>query len=295
MRVFNIRTTYIVPIAVSLFSLLFTSCGDFTNPEGIPAYIQIDTIIKTVTPGQGSAAHDIKELYFYINDEYLGTYAPGKPFPVIASGRNRITFFPGIRENAIQDFLGLYPLYQRYETEVELTPGQTLNLTPEFKYLPSTKFVFAEDFESSHIFTDIVQGPEDTKLEIDRETVFEGSGSGRMTVSNTQPSITIGTNDTYFSLPKTGAAIFLELNYKTDAYLSVGLNGFTTQSPNPEAYYKIILSPSSKWRKVYIRLNEEVFLLKKNGYQILFRADYDAQNRDTVQQVYIDNVKLVHL
>jgi hypothetical protein len=274
--------------------LTFTGCNDFKNPDLIPAYINIDTIRKTVTPGQGSAAHDIKELYFYLNDEYLGAYAPGKPFPVLAEGRNRITFFAGIRENSIQDFLALYPLYQRYEVDLNFEQGKTLALTPEFRYSANAKFVFAEDFESSHIFTETILGPDTSKLVIDRDSVFEASGSGRMTVSNKNPIVALGTNDIYYTLPKTGAAIFLELNYKSDAYLSIGLNGFTSQSPTPEPYYKIILSPTKTWRKTYLRLNEEVLFLRKDGYQLLFRADFDPQSRDSVQHVYLDNVKLIH-
>jgi hypothetical protein len=282
-------------LAGGAFILLTTAgCNDFKNPDLIPAYITIDTIRKTVTPGQGSAAHDIKELYFYLNDEYLGAYAPDKPFPVLAEGRNRITFFAGIRENSIQDFLALYPLYQRYEVDLNFEQGKTITLTPEFRYAANAKFVFAEDFESSHILTETIQGPDSSKLVIDRDTVFEGSGSGKMTVTNNNPILALGTNDIYYNLPKTGAAIFLELNYKSNAFLSIGVNGFTSQSPTPEPYYKIILSPTQTWRKTYIRLNEEVLFLRKNGYQLLFRADFDPQSRDSVQHVYLDNVKLIH-
>ncbi len=276
-------------------SVVFVSCKDFKNPDLIPAYILIDTIEKKVLPGQGTNSHQIEEVYYYLNEEYLGAISPDKPFPVLAEGKHQLTFFPGIRENAIQDYLGICPLYERYEMEINLEQGKTITLTPQFRYLPSAQFVFVEEFESTHIFTDKLIGPEDGKLDIQQEEVFEGTGSGRMRVTKDNPLLILGTNDIYYDLPKTGAAIFLELNYLTETYFSIGIRGFDALTPTGEDYFKIILNPNKEWNKVYIRFNEEILALRKNGYQFIIRADYNFADDQPYQDIYIDNLKLIHL
>jgi hypothetical protein len=278
----------------SALLLIFGNCTQFRNPEMTPAYVEIESIETISAPGQGTRSHDIKELYFYKDEEFLGAYAQGKPFPVLGEGPSLLSFFPGIRENAIQDFLSLYPFLDRAEIAVNLEPGKTHKVRPQFRYVQSAKFLFVEDFESAHIFTERLIGPANGRLVIDQTEVYEGSGSGRLEVTKENPILSVATNDTYTSLPRNGAPVFMEINFKSDAYLFIGLKGFDGLTPFGEEYIKILLNPSKEWKKVYIRFNEEIVALRKNGYQFIFRADYDFGNPAENQRVLIDNVKVIY-
>lgn len=277
-----------------IFIMLLMGCGQFKNPDMIPAYVEIEDIEIITTPGQGTRSHDFREFYFYRDVEFLGGYAKGKPFPVLGEGLTQLTFFPGIRENAIQDLLAIYPLMNRAEIDVNLEPGKVTKVRPQFRYAPNARFLFVEEFEISHIFTEVLLGAENARLSIDRNVIYEGRGTGRLQVSKEAPILSVATNDIYNSLPQNGSPIFMELNFKSDALLAIGLKGYDGLTPFGEEYFKIILNPTNSWRKVYIRFNEEIVALRKNGYQFVFRADYDFLNPAETQNVYIDNVKLIH-
>jgi hypothetical protein len=274
--------------------LLFISCQDFKNPEDIPAYIYVPDIEVFTTQAQGSNSHKVTEVYFYLEEEFLGSFSPGNTFPVLADGNSNLTFFAGIRENAIEDIPALYPLYERYELTKNLQPGVVETIVPRFEYAANCNFTFVEDFEGNHIFSELIDGSPDARLQIERNDVFEGQGSGRIDLTEEAPGIAIATSQIFENLPRNGAAVYLEMNYRTDVPLFIGLIGYDNINP-PEEYYKLILNSNTTWNKVYIRLTEEIVALRRSGYRIVLRAEYNSLNSKEVQSVYIDNLKLIHL
>lgn len=279
---------------ITMLSIWLSSCQQFKNPELLPAYITLDTFKLETRPNQGSASHDIKEVYLYMGVQFLGGYRAHAPFPVLGEGKQLITLFAGIRQDLIQDRLDIYPFYERFTQEVDFAQGGQYKISPVFRYLPNAKFSFIEDFESTNIFSFRLAGPQDARVHLERNTVFEGEFSGRITVSKENPFVAFGTSEIYYDLPRNGTAIYLEMDYKSDTFLSLGLKGYQSETEPLEDYYKIIINPSKEWRKAYIKFTDEVLALRRNGYRIILGVEYDPRNNADEQHIYLDNLKLVH-
>jgi hypothetical protein len=94
------------------------------------------------------------------------------------------------------------------------------------------------------------------------------------------------------AIPPLSNSAFLELHYKTDAPLSVGLNAITSQIPQGTKGYKITLFPNKEWNKTYINLTSDVNTVRATEYQVLFRSL--LQDSLTTATILIDNVKLIY-
>src|SRR5690606_31927357 len=123
------------------------------NPEQIPAYVYIAPFQKEATSSQGSNSHQVTEAWMYADLSFLGVYEPGKTYPVLAEGMTNIRIFGGIRENAIDELIAIYPMYDSIVINTELKAGRTYTIYPVLRYNPKATFKFIEDFESNHIFT----------------------------------------------------------------------------------------------------------------------------------------------
>jgi hypothetical protein len=274
--------------------LVATSCKDFNNPEQIPAYVHIAPFQKQTNASQGSESHQVTEAWTYADLNFLGVYEPGRTYPVLAEGLTNFRIFGGIRENAIDELIAIYPLYDSIVINKELKAGRTDTIYPVLRYHPKATFKFVEDFESNHIFTYDVDENTNTRLEVSSEFVKEGARSGKMEVNEDNPVNEIGTTFIFEDLPAGGMALFLEFDYFIEVPLFVGLEMY---NPNEavQKYFKLQLLPRSGWNKVYVRFNEEIQGFRKKGYRFIFSTNYDAEKEGQPQRAFIDNVKLIHL
>lgn len=279
-----------------LLSLAVVSCSNFKNPDHVPAYLHLSLPEVAVTQAEGSTSHKITELWLYVDNVLYGAVQPGKSYPIIQEGMTHIRLYGGIRENAIDELPVIYPMYDSTIYNVVLQAGRTDTIHPVIRYNPRAKFVFVENFENDHIFGEDLDKDPATQLRLTTENVFEGNRSARMNVSKDNSWCAVGTNLIYMNLPANGTAVYLEMDYFTDVPFYVGLVGYDDINI-PEPYYKLLLNPQPSWNKVYVRLTEELQILRRNGYRIAFQALYDSTyvgTGQTEQNVYLDNVKLLH-
>ncbi len=271
-----------------------SSCKDFNNPEQIPAYVHIAPFQKEVISSQGSNSHQVTEAWMYANLSFLGVYEPGKTYPVLAEGMTNFRIFGGIRENAIDELISIYPMYDSIVINKEIKAGRTDTIYPVLRYNPKATFRFVEDFETSHIFTHDIDNNPNSRLVTSTEFAKDGLRSGKMEVTKEDPVNEIGTSFAFNDLPVSGEAIFLEFDYYTEIPLFVGLEMYNPNAA-PEKYYKLQLLPRSGWNKVHVRLNEEIRGFRKESYRIILSANYDSSREGQPQRAFIDNVKLIHL
>lgn len=274
--------------------LMGISCKDFNNPDQIPAYVYVAPFQKEVSANQGSNSHQATEAWMYVDGDFIGVYEPGRSYPVLAEGMTNLRIFGGIRENAIDQLIAIYSMYDSIVINKELRAGRTDTIYPVLRYNPKTTFKFIEDFESNHIFTHELDGNSNTRLEASAENVKDGTRSGKMEVSDENPVNEVGTAFVFSDLPVAGQAIFLELDYFTETPLYIGLEMFNPGEV-PEKYYKLQLLPQGGWNKVYIRFNDEIRGFRKSNYRFIFSMNYDSTRMGQVQRAFIDNVKLIHL
>lgn len=295
LNVFKSMKTSVYYAALGLVLIsIFLSCGEFKNPDQIPAFVFIETPTKEVVAGQGSNAHDITEAYFYANNEFLGVYHLDDSFPVLSEGPTELTVFSGIRRNGISDAFGIYTFYAPYSQTLNLTPGQVDTIRPVARYTNSSKFLFIEDFETAHIFVHHLDGDESARMTISTSEVFEGDRSGLIEVDTDNNIVEVATEFAYSDLTP-GNPVYLELNVKNECAVFLGFVAYDGVNL-PNRFYKVQLNPNNEWRKIYLELTDEIGRFR-NAIEFRFAilAIYDEGNPIENQRAFFDNIKLLYL
>ncbi|MEZ4990438.1 MAG: hypothetical protein R2824_08500 [Saprospiraceae bacterium] len=270
---------------------------DLINPdESVPAFILINPFELQTDPGvQGSASHKITEGWLTVNGEFLGAYQLPATVPVLMEGPADVVVEAGIKDNGISTTPDIYPFYSPYETSVTLIPDETATVNPKVSYDRNTKFSFIEDFESgATLFQDLLQGQ--TGLTVSDEDVFEGSYSGRIELTDTDPVVEVATLNEYPGLTDQSPYVYLEVNYRSEAPVIFGLiGGRGTSSRN--SVYDPGFNPKETWNKIYFNLSGLLATSPFDAHQIGLQAYLPTENGQfTTSQatVWLDNIKLVH-
>ncbi len=257
-----------------------------------PTFIQIPEVMVSPKGGQGTADHDISEIWVYVDNELLGAFSVGNSFPVISEKPFSLDLFAGIRENGQALDPRIYPFYQSLQVPLQPTPDETQTVRPVFPYHSATLFKLMEDFEQGHSLDDDLDGDPETLLEITDQRPIEGK-SARGTLTQEHPVLEVATSEIINDLPTTGESAFLELQYRSDVPVQVGLRGHGT-GITPASFYKLVLFPTEESRKIYINIAPDLQASQLQGYQVIFLATFDVDLKLSDQLIYFDNIKLLH-
>lgn len=278
---------------------LFATCEIINPEEDLPAYLQINEFAFTTTGSQGANVAQITDAWVYSGDISLGVYELPATVPVLNLGNQTITVFPVIRENGLRSAPILYPFYQRYTLDVNLTADQTITIQPMTAYLAnSTVFELVEDFEdTSHKLTG--RNPDAVKINRTPAKVAYGNGVGQVLL-DTLGDIIFTSSPTFGDLPTQGNfPVYLEISYKTNVEFNVGLVGLDNNPSNPinATAFKVTLCPIDKWNKVYINFQEDLTLSQLPNYKLAFRLSTDDTGCGRIEnetpELLIDNIKFI--
>jgi len=88
-----------------------------------------------------------------------------------------------------------------------------------------------------------------------------------------------------------GTVIMLEMNFKTNNYLTLGVLIRDTYDIIEKDL--LILNHSDEWKKIYINLGSNLSLYPQAiDYKIIFRAGLESELSDA--HILIDNIKIVY-
>ncbi len=283
MKLFN----YII-----LFAIVLISSCDIINPdEPIPAYVKLEPFEYNAQGGSNSIK--ISDAWITVNGSFLGAFSMPKVFPVISEGNTEFIIDPGIKENGIANTPDIYPMYARYETSADLVPGDTVTLIPETVYKDDVKILFEETFnEGVSRFSD---------LEVTTVEVREGSASGYIELNKDDMPGVASASDLLevFPAQNQGFLAYLEMDYKADVPLFVGLTGYDTQGNIVFTELTYGLNAKDEWNKVYFNFTEVFNLLNQTNtsrYEIRVSAQIPLENGEfTLEnaEIRLDNIKLL--
>jgi hypothetical protein len=116
------------------------------------------------------------------------------------------------------------------------------------------------------------------------KTFGGNGGSIFMSMSDAKPTSKMLQTVPYY-LPAGGVPIYLELNYKCNQHIQIGvIGGNTDERP------AITLNPTDDWNKIYIQLTSVVSAQPTySGYQVYIKATKEVET----PEIFIDNVKLI--
>lgn len=279
--------------------ILLFGC-DLINPEEeIPGYVSVEPFQITTTANQGSASSKTSEVWVSVGTDFLGAYRFNTPFPVLGAGARILTLQAGIKDNGIGELPEIYPFYAPVTVTLNLEANETQVIRPVTGYLPEAKFAFIENFEGpQHLFRTVRTGSPAQAMQRSTEMPFEGQASGVFTLDSVNTVAEIVALPLLSDLNRNSPYVYLEMNYKSDVDVLVGLVGYGNGGPAAGVtVYEAGFRARADWNKIYFNLSRTIFDSRFPQYQIILQAAIPLQNgipEKKIAKVWIDNVKLVH-
>jgi len=279
-----------------LIALFIQSC-DLINPdEKAPGYIQVDSFTFDPNPAIGefgpSKSTNIKDVWVYVDNEFQGAYELPAKFPVLKTGSANIILSPGILLNGIAATRSPYPFYRGSIQQITIPELGTVTMNPVTSYFDSVKCSYCEDFEGSG-FSLTTTNASDTLM---YQTIAADPNNkeglcGVVTLDSANTAFEI-TSTSAYDLPGSGAAVFLEFDYKINQSMVAGLF-IVTPNTTPQQVALINLNATENWKKIYVQLGYTVSAYEDaSGYKVFFGAVKSSSVSKAV--FYLDNIKVVN-
>ena len=287
------NTTCFYWISLLLSICVLQGC-DIINPdEIIPTTIRLEPFQFIVDPGQGSAKNSISEVWVTANNSVLGAFTTPVDIRYLEEGPTAFRFYPGIRNNGIANEAIPYSFFTSDSATINASPGTTHTITPETRYIEDAYFSFICDFENGNPFTDNRDTNALTSLTLSQEDVFEGMYSGKMTLTQAGSHLKVAHAIAITDLPTNGRPIYLEMWYKSEVEFSIGLVAKDLSGLDVENFFYLV-KPTDTWNQLYLELTDPIVASDFPAYKIAFQSLYLNTYSDTMQTVYLDNIKVVH-
>lgn len=282
-------------LAIAVIALLLNSCDVQPAPE--VAYLTVDTLMVAPKANQGTASSKLTTLWIEQDGEQMGAFTPPCIIPVFARENTTIRFIPGINLNGSYAQRNQYEMLSPNSVEWDLTPQSTKNVAATrttFEYNTAYILEVLEDFDDVGLnYVHTIKS--DTTLQLtsamDEALNIDGewpNKSGKYVLS----PMTRGEFKTLqaFDLPKYGANVWMEIDYKTDVALTFGI--FANEPLQSIQAPVVTLFPNDQWNKVYINFVTEVSAYPAaQDYHLFFGSINTSQDTTTT---YIDNIKLLY-
>ncbi len=275
----------------AFLSGMFSSCEIINPKEAIPSYIHIDKIDLATTTEQGSNSHKITDAWVYVEDQLIGAFELPATIPLLWGGTHTVTIKPGIKVNGIAALRSIYPFYEPYVAKINLIPDSVITINPTITYNSYTVFEWKEAFEDGGISLEKTATSDTT---IDKTSnpaeVFEGSYSGIVNMDANHDFFQCNTVSP-FVLPIGDHPVFLEMDYKTNEEIKVGLYAYSgTQIQILDVMY---INKSDIWKKIYINLNSTINSADSpDNFKVFFEVSKSSDVATPL--ILFDNIKLVH-
>jgi hypothetical protein len=271
-----------------ILPICFVYLSSCAKENVVPSYIHIPAFKTEVSSGQGSANQKISDVWVYVNGEINGVFPLPAIVPILELDKTEITLFAGIRNNGTRSNPVIYPFMNQISISKTLVANKLDTILPTLTYLARTKFWMVEDFENNHSFTVNLDNNNAVSFNV-VPNGFEGKCI-EANIDKSNPRIEKASRINA-QLTNNAENIYLEMHYKTEALLTVGIIGSSTTTPNGVVIYKISLKPNQEWNKIYINLTNEAKELRMTDYKIVFLGE--LPDNVTKAKIQIDNVKLL--
>jgi len=296
MRRMTTRLACVFSVLVGGFFLY--GCNLINPKEKIPTYLHIDSFQFNPTstlPG-ATLSHRVNSVFVFYNNNTIGAFDLPCTIPIVTdkeSGTGTIQIAPTIAINGLNDVMGVYPFYQYDAFTFNIQPGKIINRVPQTSFYPNTKITNIANFEnSSNSGFFLWMGNVPIVRVTDPSQVFEGIGSGCITISAVgDSSVDSSTLATQLTMTA-GEPCYIEFNYKSDIPFTIGLQPIgSALGPLNPIFGQGMIAPSSTWKKFYYNAQVLVNTYQATSYVFYIKATYSTAN--SAGKVWFDNIQLV--
>ncbi|MBR1517792.1 MAG: hypothetical protein IJ620_06610 [Bacteroidales bacterium] len=293
------------------------SCKKFDGDITTPAFLHLDSLVvqqqgvgaPSTDAGWYTSDIDAVQLVAYFQGDgaetNLGTFQLPCEVPVLREGTvDYLRVVPVVKQNGIALTRIEYPYYAdttlRNLTLVanQTTYIGTLDGSTGRHYLPIyykplsliDQLVF-EPFEplaTTIAFDTSIAGVE--WIDNDPDNAFTGSGYLKITTPADDYNVLLPLKDP-LTVSDPTKIIYLEMDYRTDVHLRIGINSAYTSGGTASTAWAITLYPRSQWGKIYINLGK---LWAQFNHYPEFRLLISTLNTDGKGgETLIDNLKII--
>ncbi|MBC7446569.1 MAG: hypothetical protein H7330_00745 [Hymenobacteraceae bacterium] len=241
----------------AVLGLLTIGGCDIINPdESAPTYLRVAPFAYSAgVPGSPTTAN-ATAAFVYANNLLVGVFDLPAKIPVLQQGQVRLRFVPAIYPDGQRGTRVTYPFYTAYSQSALLQPEATVRVNPTTGFdapaveLPSqVQDDFSFDDGVSRAFTlasAAAYRQEAAVSDTFRTDVGRVQGIAGKTDVFLLQSVWRGV------LPNRGAAVYLELDYRSTMPFQVGVQHGINYATDLTVY------PSRTWTKLYVNLTQEV-------------------------------------
>jgi hypothetical protein len=282
-------------------AIILAGCDKFEGDQTIPAYLKIDSLGFTTNNGiQGTASQNFTDAWIYVDDDIIGGFEMPFTIPVLSEGKHKLEVAPGVILNGISSTRVPYPLIQPIIiNDFNFVTDTVVSIFRSTTYLSNVEFRWMEDFEDASLA--ILKSP-NSDTGIYRTSPAGAPGafideyseySGISYLDSSRPHLQLVSTDGNgegFVFDR-GDYIFLELNYRTNLPMAVGVYVQLIDNTIEERPF-VIINPSDDWKKIYINFTPMVY---ETADAVSYKVYLEAQWTDIGANGFImlDNIKLV--
>lgn len=266
------------------------SCNLINPDEEIPVYFRIKEAKLVTDEGvEGANTSKINDIWVNIDGNRQGTYELPSTFPVLATGTHNMVFRAGIKVNGIAASRQIYPFFEYYELEKNLIEDSIYEITPIYTYKDQTIFEWIENFEDAGISMQR-NSQSDTNMVVKPYNGQVGNYVGYFAVDALNSRFLYEGIDS-FPRPASGSTVYLELEYESDDYLTVGLKLISSQYATYEPVITLYPHPDGL-NKIYIELGT---LLTSSTGAVFYSVYFSTYKQTDLPKAEfsLDNVKLL--
>lgn len=274
---------------------LVCSCKKY-KPADPAFFIKASGISVTTNAQQGSGSHKITDLWLYVNGQFKGVYPAGNLMPIPTNQTNdNIKIYAGIKNNGIGETRVPWDFYLPFEFDTLVESGKTISRSFAFEYRPAVEFAWSENFELPGFQIITSSGSAANFSLASAAESFEGKSLKLEIPSSHANDIAQVESSDYYTVPTSNSKVYLELDYKCNAPIYVGLVGNLDPEKKPVMQLNpTITSTKDTWNKIYIQLATMVNATPVSGkYKVYFQIIKNDEY--TNPKMFLDNLKLVYI
>lgn len=274
--------------------IALTSCRLLDPDEPKPGYIRIDKIAFYDSLSSSPAKDEVQKFadaWVYVDEQLQGVYELPVRLPLLLEGKHSISIAPGIIVNGIAATRKIYPFAKVYKIDADFSPTIEQTLSPQTAY-QYQHFKFIEDFENPTFLIDTTKRSTAGVNRVEGNNAFRGQYSAHIMLNDSTNVLDMETIAKYSVSTFNPNPIYLEMNYKTDFLMNIGL--YLNQGSTVTKVSKLYLNPNKDWHKVYIDLTTEVKTASANGQTFSVYLSAVKDSTQSAGNIYLDELKLIY-
>lgn len=305
------RILCFIGLTISLL-FLFSACQD---TDLTPAFIQIDiedvngaVDVSSFNEDHGLnydseqleslTQHTFSHVNVYVNGKNLGCWQLPCKVPVLDlkdEDSSEVIILPCFKKTGMNNTIQGYPFFNVLRQKVLLKRGAVYDVSDcpiVYKYSSYAMFPYMETFTNSSSFM-----PTDSTHSVlsFQPTMVEGRTVGAICLNDAN-GLDFDVTSVDITLPVRNYYVFLEVTYKTESSMGLGMKIST--APYPNTVYQIggMYATDGEWKTIYFDLSQMISGYHNASGNVtignLVLTGIGEEGRNT--NFYIDNIKVIY-